>query len=67
MVIRKVRQNGVKTKMETEQEETEKKYYVFKARKEGWVTISRHEFPDFCAGITKEERDKFFIVKEIMI
>jgi hypothetical protein len=43
------------------------KYYVFKAREQGWVTISRHEFPDFCAGMTKEERDKHYIVKEVEI
>lgn len=43
------------------------KYYVFKSKKDGWVVISRHEFPDFCTGMSKEERDKYFIVKEIII
>jgi len=43
----------------------EEDYYVFKGK--GFVTISRHEFPDFCAGMTKEERDKEYKVKKIWI
>ena len=41
------------------------KYYRFTDRKTGHVFVSRHEFPDFCAGLTKEQRDKEFIVEEV--
>ena len=52
----------------TKQDKEKEKYYLFKERKKvGYVTISRHEFPDFCAGMTKEQRDKEFIVKEVWI
>jgi hypothetical protein len=42
------------------------KLYKFTNKKTGksWG-YSRHEFPDFCSNMTKEERNSLFIVEEI--
>lgn len=45
----------------------EQDYYIFKERVAGWVTISRHEFPDFCANMTRKERNKHYKVKKVWI
>ena len=36
--------------------------YVFRQKSDGWITVSRHENPDFVAHLTKEQILEFFDV-----
>ena len=39
--------------------------WKFTSRKDSYVFVSRHEKPDFVAGMTDEEINEEFIVEEI--
>lgn len=41
--------------------------YVFKSLDDGWVTVSRHTKPDFCAGLTDEQIKKHYKIVEVEI
>lgn len=36
--------------------------YVFRHRENGWITVSRHMKPDFCAGLSPNQINNMYEV-----